>query len=204
MTHDDLSEPFHTPTDAYRLEALGFYLAEQVITPDARGREERDEAFHRDLVPVRDLLRPHVFSERAARDAACQSPMPGNVFALEPAAAGELAFRWRTPCLFAIGHGIDDDGFEDVVATIADPEMVDLVERHVHWGGLDRKEPADSIVLTIAGAHYRILIDDEGPEVRAKAPFGVVSDDEVARTAAWLAHRMTEILNHETKADAGH
>lgn len=204
MVQDDIDEPFRTPTDAYRLEALGFYLAEQVITSDARTREERDVAFQRDLVPVRDLLRPHVFSERAARDAACGSPMPGGVFALEPAAAGELAFRWRTPCLFAIGHGIDDEGFENVAPAIADPEMVDLVQRHIRREGPDRTEHGDCIVLTISGAHYQVLMDDEGPEVRAKAPFGVVSDAEVARTAEWLADRMVAIMCHVVKSALSH
>ena len=204
MTHEDLSEPFRTPTDAYRLEALGFHLAEQVITPDAREREKQDQAFRTDLIPVRDLLRPHVFSTRAARDAACQSPMPGNVFALEPAAAGDLAFRWRTPCLYAVGHSIDDDGFENVAATIADPEMVDFVERRIRRQGPDSTRYDDSIVLTISGAHYQVFLDEEGPEVRAKAPFGVASDDEVARTATWLVDRMMEIIDRETKEDAGH
>jgi hypothetical protein len=180
-------EPFRTPTDAYRLTAMGFHLAEQVITAAARARERRDVEFRNDLAPVRVFLRPHVFVDRAARDLACRSPVRGDVLALEPVDADEVRFRWRTSCLFAIGHGIDDPGFEEVAYAIADPEIICLVERSTRGRASDGKRDEQSIYLTVSGALYQLRIDEEGqPEVRVKVPFGVVSQDEGGRTAMWL------------------
>ena len=162
MNDDDRQEPFRNPTDAYRLEAMGFHVAGQVITSDAQARAERDEAFRRDLLPLRTFLRPHVFSDRAARDSACASPMPGGVFAREPRPAGELDFRWNTRCLFAIRHGIDDRGFEEVASTIADPEMASLVERCGRIGTAGAISDSNSMVLSVSGALYQLLIVEDG------------------------------------------
>jgi hypothetical protein len=198
MPHDELHEPFRTSTDAHRLATLGFHLAEQVITADAGARERWDEGFRVDLVPVRELLRPHVYSDREARDEACRSPMPGGVLALVPVDAGEVFFRWRTSCLFAIGHGIDDHGFEDVALAIAEPEVVSLVGAWRRGRGAGGTRGAHSIILTVAGAHYQLVIDEAGrPEARAKVPFDVVSRDELERTAAWLLGLLARRLDPE-------
>lgn len=190
----DLHAPFRSSVDAHRLEAMGFCLAEQHLTNDAVIREGCDSAFRSDLRPVRRFLRPHVFAHRTAREAACRSPMPGGVFALEPVRAEAVRFSWPDPCLFAIGHGIDDPGFEDVAPALVDPEMAALVERATCEDGR-RARTTDSVVLTVFGAHYQCLVQEEGKvEVRGKAPFGVVPGDEVADTAAWLAERLAAIL----------
>ena len=191
----DLHAPFRSSADAHRLQAMGFCLAEQDLTNDAVIREKRDPAFRSDLRPVRRFLRLHVFAHRTAREAACRSPMPGGVFALEPVGAEAVRFSWPDPCLFAIGHGIDDPGFEDVAPAIVDPEMAGLVER-VTCEDERRARTTDSIVLTVFGAHYQCLVHEDGKvEVRGKAPFGVVPGDEVADTAAWLAERLAAILD---------
>ncbi|WP_237478690.1 hypothetical protein [Lichenibacterium dinghuense] len=175
-------------------------MAEMVFTPEARARRERDPVFRDDLHPVMEFLRPHVFSDRAARDAACRSTMPGGVFALEPVGVDGLAFRWPGMCLFAIGHGVGDLGFEDVASAIADPEMIGLVERCAWRGGPNGKHRADSIVLSVSGALYRLLVDEDGmAEVRAKSLFGAVPDDEVAATATWLLERLMGRLDFGPK-----
>lgn len=197
MTKREIHEPFRTSGDAHRLHALGLHMADQVITPQARDRERRDEAFRADLAPLRELLRPHVFAGRDERDAACCSPMPGDVFALEAVQADEVSFRWRTPCLFAIGHGIDDPRFEEVASVIADPEIFDFVERSEIARGREGSGRACPIILTVSGAHYQFLIDEEGePKVEAKIPFGVVSDEEVKRTATWFFERLCSAMDY--------
>ena len=200
---DEPQDPSRAPADAHRLEALGFSLAKQGITRDARTRERRDRGFRADMVPMRELLRPHVFLGSQARDAACRSPMPGGVLALEPVSAGELRFRSSSECLFALGHGIDHPHFEEVASAVADSEIANLLGRTSR--DRDGTRHSRSIVLTVTGAHYQLLIDGVGrPEVRAKAPFDVVPDLEVTRTATWFMMRLMEGLDGGTESQAVH
>ena len=185
--------PYRMVSVAHRLEDSGFHLARQAFAPDLLDRARRDEALRRDLIPLREFLRPLVFDTAEARNSACQAQLLGGAIVLTPVKADELGVLLNSECLVGIGPRVVDQGFLVIAPTIVDPEVDRLAERAAGgaWDGTFGTPPAASTVVTVAGVHYQLLIDQWGEsQVRAKCPFDAVDQSEIVSTATWLLGRM--------------
>ena len=165
-------------SSARRLEKAGYRLARQVIAPALLVRARHDEALRRDLVPLRDLLRVHVFADDASRASACRAEMLGGAFELLPTSAEDLETPPRLECHLAVGPGVSEPSFSTVAPAVVDRDIDALLNSR------------GSRILTVAGVHYQLCVDDiEGVHVRAKAPFDAADESDVKATAAWIIER---------------
>lgn len=155
-------------------------------------RKARNNAFRQKVAALRELRRPHVFPDRASRDAACRGIMPDGVFALRPTTADAQRAYSDGGCPFAVGPRIAEPGFEALASSIIDHEVRKLVARceAEDFGVAPERPSSRSVVLAVSSAYFQLKFVERGrAEVASLTPFGGLPLDEVTRTVAWILRR---------------
>lgn len=191
MTHD--TRRSRRPTSAaHALEEAGVFLARQVLSREGVLRKARDHACRQKVAALRELRRPHVFPDRASRDAACRDPLPDGVFALRPTTADAQRAYSDGGCPFGVGPQIGQRGFQTVAAFIVDHEVRKIVDRceSDDFGVVPEHPSSRSVVLAVSSAYFQLRFVERGrAEVASLTPFGGLPPDEVTKTVAWILRR---------------